>query len=126
MYPLTLLPLAEALIPDHAALKLALAIPGVIFLALLWSLAQARDERDDGPPTLPLSALETIWPFFKTRHDFLARGFQSAGSVFKFKLLRVRHTSVLSSLSADIRLIEYSRRGVGRTCQSRLLLVQGP
>ena len=125
MYPLTLLPLAEALIPDHAALKLAIALPGVVFLALLWSLAQARSEPEDGPPTLPLNIFETIWPFFNARHDFLARGFQFAGTIFRFKLLRVRCYFSSSSFSADNRLIEYSSRGVGRTCQSRILLLQG-
>ncbi|KIP12107.1 hypothetical protein PHLGIDRAFT_82290 [Phlebiopsis gigantea 11061_1 CR5-6] len=37
---------------------------------------------------LPLGHLETVWPFFRSRHDFLARGFQFAGSAFRFKLLR--------------------------------------
>ena len=90
MYPLTLLPLAEALVPNHAAVKLAVALLGVALLALLWTSAQGADESDDGPPMLPLGHLETVFPFFRCRHDFLAQGFQFAGSVFRFKLLRVR------------------------------------
>lgn len=125
MYPLTLLPLVEALIPDHAVLKLAIALPSVVFLALLCSLAQAQHEPGDSPPTLPLNTFEAIWPFFNARHDFLARGFQFTGTIFKFQLLRVRRSFSSSSFSADNRLIEYGRCGVGRTCQSRILLLQG-
>lgn len=126
MYPLTLLPLVEALVPNHAAVKLAVALLGVVLFAFLWSTAKATDELDEGPPMLPLGHLETVWPFFRSRHDFLARGFQLAGSAFRFKLLRVRGSFPSSSLSADNRLIEYGGCGVGGTRPGGVLLFEGP
>ncbi|KAJ3540854.1 hypothetical protein NM688_g6168 [Phlebia brevispora] len=89
MYPLGLLPLLQAWIPDYAAVKLSIALPGIILLALLWSLAENQEEDDTTPTALPLSGLSTIWPFFKSRFDFLARGFQLTGrSIFQFNLLQ--------------------------------------
>ncbi|KIP12131.1 hypothetical protein PHLGIDRAFT_62450 [Phlebiopsis gigantea 11061_1 CR5-6] len=51
-------------------------------------MRRSDDGLDNGPPLLPLSILETVWPFFSERHSFIAQGFQFAGSIFRFKLLR--------------------------------------
>lgn len=91
MYPLGLLTLAQSIVAHDVALKLTIALPSVLVLALLYSWASACQEQDDdGPPFLALSLWETIWPFFTTRHDFLMRGFELTGQpVFRFKLLQV-------------------------------------
>ena len=89
MYPLTPLPLVEALFRDHAVLKLAIILPAIVVLAALWGARGSNDSPDNSPPLLPLSVLETVWPFFSERHSFIAQGFQFAGSIFRFKLLRV-------------------------------------
>ncbi|KAI0687675.1 cytochrome P450 [Cytidiella melzeri] len=88
MNPLGLLPLLQALAPDHAAVKLAIAIPGVVLLLLLYSLAKP-DESQQVAATLPLSGMSTIWPFFRKRFDFLRSGFELTGqAVFQFRLLQ--------------------------------------
>ncbi|GJE96552.1 cytochrome P450 [Phanerochaete sordida] len=97
MYPLGLLALVQHLGTHDAALKLAIALPSVVLLALLYSWARTRKEQDDDdPPFLPLSIWETVWPFFTTRHDFIARGFElTRAPAFRFKLLQ--HTVVVLS-----------------------------
>ncbi|KAI0346145.1 cytochrome P450 [Trametopsis cervina] len=88
MNPLGLLPLVQAWAPEHAVLKLAIAIPGTVLLLLLYSLVQS-DEEQRVAATLPLSGTSTIRPFFRARFDFLRSGFHLTGqSVFQFSLLR--------------------------------------
>jgi hypothetical protein len=94
MYPLGLLSLVQALVANDAALKLGIAIPGILLVILLWCRQKGSHEQDDGPPFLPLGIFETLWPFFERRHDFLARGFQLTGETFfRFRLLQVRDAS---------------------------------
>ncbi|EKM58052.1 uncharacterized protein PHACADRAFT_90797 [Phanerochaete carnosa HHB-10118-sp] len=90
MYSLGVLTLVQSLAAHDAALKLIIVLPSVIILALLSCWANARQEQDDdGPPFLPLSIWETVWPFFTARHDFLARGFElTRQPFFRFKLLQ--------------------------------------
>lgn len=89
MYPLTPLPLFEALFQDHAVLKLAILLSSIVLLAALLSIRTSDDGVTSGPPLLPLSIFETVWPFFRERYSFIAQGFQFAGPIFRFKLLRV-------------------------------------
>ncbi len=91
MYPLGLLPLVQAWIPDHAAVKLAIALPSVVLLVLLFTWTKDEQQDDCTPTSLPLGGYSTIWPFFRTRCDFIARGFQLTGkSIYQFKLLQVK------------------------------------
>lgn len=108
MYPLGLLSIVQAWIPDDAAvtIKLCIALPGIVLLFLLWSRGPVEHVEDDGDAmSLPLSGLSTVWPFFKARSDFISRGFQLTGrAIFKFNLLRVSAGYVLGrESSADRR-----------------------
>nr|BAL05100.1 cytochrome P450 [Phanerodontia chrysosporium] len=94
MYPLGLLTIVQHFETRDAALKLAIGLPSIVLLALLFSWASARKDQDEGPPFLPLSIWETVWPFFTSRHDFLRRGFElTRHPAFRFKLLQVGCTS---------------------------------
>ena len=124
MYPLGLLPLLQAWIPDHAAVKLTIALPSVSLLVLLFT-ATRDDEQDDCTPThLPLSAYSTIWPFFRSRFDFIAQGFQLTGkSIFQFGLLKVKPLRALLNLRLIIAATEYRRSRFRRIWQKGLLLL---
>ncbi|KAI0090130.1 cytochrome P450 [Irpex rosettiformis] len=88
MHPLGLLPLLQSWAPEHAAVKLAIAIPSVVLLLLLHTLARS-DKEHQVVPTLPLTSIGTVWPFFKNRFDFLRSGFLvTRQSVFQFNLLQ--------------------------------------
>lgn len=129
MYPLGLLSLVQALVPEHAALKLGIALPGVVLVILLYTLSARSHDEDDGPPTLPLGTVETIWSFFQARHDFIARGFELTGQAsFRFKLFQVRELLYgIAQYSANAReFLEYSCGRVGGTCTCRFLRMQGP
>jgi hypothetical protein len=130
MSPLGLLPLFQALAPGNAALKLAIAIPGIVLLILLYSLAKPSEEHKVAAP-LPLSGLSTIWPFFRNRFDFLRSGFQLTGQhVFQFQLLQVSRTTYHCDFSMDPRLIlaqtEHRHRSVGGTRQKGVFHLQKP
>lgn len=89
MHPLGLLSLVQAWAPEHAVVKLAIALPGIALLILLYSCVKP-DEEDQVAPSLPLSGISTIWPFFQARFDFLTRGFRLTGPIYQFSLLQVR------------------------------------
>lgn len=103
MNPLGLLPLVQAWFPEHAALKIVIVLPGIVFLLLLWSLAATRDNHDVGAVSLPLSGISAIWPFFSARFDFLTQGLQFASQhgrrAFTFNLLRNRVVVVSGELA---------------------------
>lgn len=124
MYPLGLLPLIQAWIPDHAAVKLSIALPSIIFLVLLFTSVK-EDEEDDCTPThLPMGSISTIWPFFRSRFDFLAQGFQLTGkSTFQFGLLKVKSLWALLNLRLIIAATEYRCSRFRRIWQKRLLLL---
>ena len=126
MYPLGLLPLLQAWIPDHAVLKLIIALPSVVFLALLWSWAVEEPEEEDMPVSLPLSSLRTISPFFKSRFDFLTRRFQLTGkSIFQFSLLRVCIIHFPRNPRLIVAASEYSHCRLRRIWEERFLFLQG-
>ena len=89
MNTLGLLPLVQHWVSEHAVVKLAIAIPGIVLLLLLYTVTRPDEGRQVAAP-LPLTSIGTIWPFFRKRFDFLRDGFLVTGqSAFQFSLLQV-------------------------------------
>ena len=73
--------------------------------AVRWWTAK----RDDMPASLSSLSISTIVPFVRNRYDFLNRGFQSTGeTLFRFRLLNVRHTLPTSLRCSHVVSIETS------------------
>ena len=119
MNPLGLLPLVQTWVPEHAALKLGIALPGIVLLCLLYSYARPDEEHQVATP-LPLSGVSTIRPFFRARFDFLRQGFYLTGQpIFQFNLLQARHSLLFHIyLRLILAAIEHCHRGLGRIWQS--------
>ncbi|EMD35539.1 hypothetical protein CERSUDRAFT_116287 [Gelatoporia subvermispora B] len=87
-------------LPERVATWISIASPVVVFLLWLWAVVTREEEGDHVPVSLPESQLLSVSPFFRSRFDFLRRGFELTGqSVYKFKLLR-NTVIVLSGESA--------------------------
>jgi len=64
-------------------------------------------KRDDMPASLNSLSISTIVPFVSNRYDFLNWGFQSTGeTVFRFRLLNVRHVLYNRLQCSHVGLIE--------------------
>ncbi|KAI0918650.1 hypothetical protein AcV5_002581 [Taiwanofungus camphoratus] len=89
MFPIGFQAFLATLWSEQTATRVGLAVPIVATILWLWSLLTYREDREDVPVTLPQCPLFVIWPFFKSRFDFINEGFQLAGhSVYQFRLLR--------------------------------------
>lgn len=78
-----------ACLPYATALKVALAIPSTVFCLWLSLLTTCKDDDPDEPMSLPTGHFSINTSFFRTRYDFINRGFELTGqSIYKFKLLR--------------------------------------
>ncbi|OCH86812.1 cytochrome P450 [Obba rivulosa] len=100
MFPLNgLYAVLAIFLPEQLATQVSIAIPMVVFFLWLWAV-MTREENEDVPVSLPEPQLLSITPFFRSRFDFLRRGFALTGqSVYKFNLLR-NTVVVLSGESA--------------------------
>lgn len=125
------LALCQSFLAERATTSVALTVPSVVVLILLWFRPTDGHDIDDSEATpikLPEWGIWTIKPFFRTRFDFLSSSFELCGkSIFQFKLLRVRPPCRLSIffLRLIVAVIEHCHRGLGGSRSERLLHVQG-
>ncbi|KAK7678325.1 hypothetical protein QCA50_018673 [Cerrena zonata] len=86
------LALCRSFLAERATTSVAITVPSVVVLLLLWLRPTDGDDSDDSEATpikLPEWGILTIKPFFRTRFDFLSSSFELCGkSIFQFNLLR--------------------------------------
>ena len=127
------LALCQSFLAERATTSVAITIPSVVVIILLWF--RPTDDHDSDcseatPIKLPEWGILTIKPFFRTRFDFLSTSFDLCGkSIFQFKLLRVRPPSSPFRLSIfflrlNVAVIEHCHRGFGGSWSERLLYFQ--
>lgn len=113
------LALCQSFLAERATTSVAITIPSVVVIILLWF--RPTDDHDSDcseatPIKLPEWGILTIKPFFRTRFDFLSTSFDLCGkSIFQFKLLRVRPPSSPFRLS----IFSSAQRRCNRTLSSR-------
>lgn len=117
-----------ACLPYATALKVALAIPSTVFCLWLSLLTTCKDDDPDEPMSLPTGHFSINTSFFRTRYDFINRGFELTGqSIYKFKLLRV---TILIMPPArprlNLELAENCRRRFRCTREGRFVQLQRP
>lgn len=129
MYPAGLLSLVQAVVadPSEAAIKLSIALPSIVFLLFLWSRSSSKQDLEDSPTTLPEGCLLTIFPFFRSRFDFLNWGFKLSGqAIFQFRLLQVKYLLSLSPIPpGSCSLSEIFSANIRTFSQNTVIAVSG-
>ena len=96
MYTIGLWPAVSAFLSSGWVAQVT--VGAVVLVVIFWLCSTLlRIESPGTPPSLPVSSLLSIAPFFHRRFDFLDWGFRSTGQpVFKFNLLWVRRLHLLA------------------------------